>query len=131
MLLDRFPAAGPPSGNEFANPDSGYSVLAGDRHDKVDKTGRIMLRHASPMHHIRLGTEHAGTTIRMLIHDLTVIIINLNTGEILRELTIDPRQRQPTSRTQIRPKKGHTPTRRRPKGLQTPTQEIRKSRNIP
>lgn len=42
------------------------------------------------MHHIGLGAEHAGTKVRVLIHNLLVIIIDRETGEILHELHIDP-----------------------------------------
>ncbi len=42
------------------------------------------------MHHIGLGKAHAGQPVRMLIHDLHVTVINRDTGEILRELVIDP-----------------------------------------
>jgi len=42
------------------------------------------------MPHIKLGTPLAGTPVRMLIHDLHVIVINRDTAEILRELHIDP-----------------------------------------
>lgn len=40
------------------------------------------------MHHIGLGTQHAGRTVRLLIHDLDVI--DRITGGILRDLTLDP-----------------------------------------
>lgn len=49
-----------------------------------------MLRRAGRTHHIQLGTALGGTPVRMLIHDLDVTIINRETGEILRELTINP-----------------------------------------
>ena len=69
------------------------------RHDKVDKTGRITIRHASRLHHIGLGYEHNGTTVRILIHDLHITIINADTGEIIRDLTLDPtRDYQPLGR---------------------------------
>ena len=60
------------------------------RHDKVDKTGRVTLRLASPLHHIGLSYEHNGTTVRILIHDLHITVINADTGEIIRDLTLDP-----------------------------------------
>jgi transposase InsO family protein len=59
------------------------------RHDKVDKTGRITLRHASRLHHIGIGYEHIGTTVRVLIHDLHITVINADTGEIIRDLQLD------------------------------------------
>lgn len=75
------------------------------RHDKVDKTGRITLRHASRMHHIGLGYEHIGTTVRVLIHDLHITVINADTGEIIRDLTLDTsRDYQPLGRPPGPPK---------------------------
>ncbi len=40
--------------------------------------------------HLNVGIRHARTRIRMLVHDRNVIVIDRDTGEILRELTIDP-----------------------------------------
>ena len=60
------------------------------RHDKVDATGAVSLRYASRLHHIGLGAAHAGTPVRLLIHDLHITVINTDTGEILRDLTLDP-----------------------------------------
>lgn len=75
------------------------------RHDKVDKAGRITLRHASRLHHIGLGYEHTGTTVRVLIHDLHITIINVDTGEIIRDLNLDTtRDYQPLGRPPGPPK---------------------------
>ena len=60
------------------------------RHDKVDTTGAVTLRHASRLHHIGIGDEHAGTPVRLLVHDLHITVIATNTGEILRDLVLDP-----------------------------------------
>ena len=60
------------------------------REDKVGKNGKVTLRRAGRWHDIGLGTEHAGTRIKMLINNLDVTVINTETGEILRELTINP-----------------------------------------
>jgi len=60
------------------------------RDDKVHANGQVTLRCGGRLHHIGLGTEHAGTPIRMLVHDLHVIVIDRDTGEILRELVVDP-----------------------------------------
>lgn len=69
------------------------------RHDKVDKSGRVTIRHASRLHHIGIGYEHVGATVRMLIHDLHITVINADTGEILRDLTLDTtRDYQPLGR---------------------------------
>jgi transposase InsO family protein len=76
-------------------PDSEYRV----RHDRVDKAGKVTLRHNSRLHHIGIGRPLAGTPIVMLIHDLNIRIIHAATGEIIRHLTLDPqRQYQPTGK---------------------------------
>ena len=69
------------------------------RHDRVDETGAVTLRHNSRLHHIGIGRPHARTHIVMLIHDLHIRIINAATGEILRDLTLDTtRDYQPTGK---------------------------------
>lgn len=60
------------------------------RDDKVHATGNITLRRAGRLHHIGLGTHLAGTRVRLLVHDLHVLVIDPETGEIYRELTLDP-----------------------------------------
>jgi transposase InsO family protein len=60
------------------------------RTDKVSKNGTVTLRVAGRLRHIGIGRTHAGTDIFLLIQDLHVRIIHATTGEILRELTIDP-----------------------------------------
>jgi hypothetical protein len=67
------------------------------RHDRVDKAGSVTLRHHSRLHHIGVGRTHAGTCVILLVQDLKIRIINAATGELLRELTLDPdRDYQPT-----------------------------------
>lgn len=67
------------------------------RTDKIDRVGTVTLRHNGRLHHIGVGRTHTGTYVRLLVHDLDITIINLTTGEILRELTLDPtRDYQPT-----------------------------------
>ncbi len=60
------------------------------RHDKIDKAGTVTLRHNSRMHHIGLGRLLVGTRITLLVDDLHIKIIDRYTGELLRELTLDP-----------------------------------------
>lgn len=68
------------------------------RHDKV-ASGRITLRHGGRLHHIGLGYEHNGITVRVLVHDLHITVIHADTGEILRDLELDPtRDYQPLGR---------------------------------
>jgi transposase InsO family protein len=67
------------------------------RCDKVDKTGTVTLRYDSRLHHIGLGRAHKGRTVRLLVADRSVRVIDAN-GELIRELTLDPsRDYQPLS----------------------------------
>ena len=60
------------------------------RHDRVDKAGTVTLRYNSRLHHIGIGRLHAGTRVTLLIDDLHIRIIDRHSGELLRELTLDP-----------------------------------------
>lgn len=60
------------------------------RRDRVDDAGSITLRVNGRLHHIGIGRTHARTPVMILAHDLDVRVINATTGELLRELTIDP-----------------------------------------
>ena len=60
------------------------------RHDVVDSSGTLTLRHAGRLHHIGVGRTHARTPILMLINGLHIRIIHAHTGEIIRELTLNP-----------------------------------------
>ena len=76
-----------------ADHDAHYRV----RHDRIDTTGKITLRHNSRLHHIGIGREHARTHVIVLVADLDIRIVNAATGELLRHLTLDPtRNYQPT-----------------------------------
>jgi transposase InsO family protein len=69
------------------------------RYDKIDKAGSVTLRVAGRLRHIGVGRTYARTDVILLVRDLHVRIVNAATGELLRELTIDPRQNyQPTGR---------------------------------
>lgn len=69
------------------------------RTDKIDQSGVVTLRHNSRLHHIGIGRTYAGTYIRLLVRDLDITIVNAATGEVLRELQLDPtRDYQPTGR---------------------------------
>ena len=69
------------------------------RKDRIDSNGKLTLRHNSRLHHIGIGRDHAGTRVLMLIRDLDIRIITEDTGELLRELELDPnRDYQPTGR---------------------------------
>ncbi|MBT4186670.1 MAG: IS481 family transposase [Gemmatimonadales bacterium] len=74
------------------------------RHDRVDKTGSVTLRYHSHLHHIGIGRPHAGTQITLLIADRDIRIINTQTGELLRHLTLDPtRDYQPQKPKNLNP----------------------------
>jgi transposase InsO family protein len=60
------------------------------RHDRIDDSGVVTLRHHGRLHHIGIGRTHARTHVLLLIQDLNIRIINEQTGELLRELTLDP-----------------------------------------
>ena len=60
------------------------------RTDKIDQTGCVTLRLAGRLHHIGVGRTHTGTHLLLLVQDLHVRIVDAATGELLRELTIDP-----------------------------------------
>jgi transposase InsO family protein len=69
------------------------------RHDRIDDSGVVTLRVAGHLHHVGIGRTHARTHVIMLVDDLHVRVVNAATGELLRELTIDPsRDYQPTGR---------------------------------
>ena len=108
-LLDRFaieynttrphrslPRSATPTTIYTARPKATPSAdRSGDTHDRVrtDKVGyngTVTLRVAGRLRHIGIGRTHAGTDIFLLIQDLHVRIVDASTGEILRELVIDP-----------------------------------------
>ena len=67
------------------------------RTDRVDADGKLTLRVNGRLHHIGIGRTHARTPVLMLIQDLHIRVINAATGELLRELTLNPaRDYQPT-----------------------------------
>lgn len=70
------------------------------RTDRIWAVGTVTLRHAGKLHHIGVGRKHAGTEVLILTQDLHIRIIAKATGELLRELTLDPsRDYQPTGTT--------------------------------
>jgi transposase InsO family protein len=60
------------------------------RHDIVDKSGTVTLRVAGKLRHIGIGRTHTRTHVILLVHDQHIRVANTITGELLRELTIDP-----------------------------------------
>lgn len=75
------------------------------RNDIVDKFGRISMRHAGRLHHIGIGYDRSGTFVRILMHDLHITVIDADTGEIIRDLTLNTeRDYQPLGRPPGPPK---------------------------
>jgi transposase InsO family protein len=69
------------------------------RRDKVDTGGVITLRYDSQLRHIGLGREHRGKRVLALVADLYIRVVDAETGELLRELTLNPeRDYQPLGR---------------------------------
>lgn len=60
------------------------------RHDRIDKSGTVTLRVHGQLRHIGIGRTHTGTHVILLVQDLDVRVVNAITGELLRELTINP-----------------------------------------
>jgi hypothetical protein len=60
------------------------------RHDRIDQTGCVTLRMAGRLHHIGIGRTHTGTHVILLIQDLHIRVVTAITGELLRELTLNP-----------------------------------------
>lgn len=70
------------------------------RFDRIDTQGTVTLRVNGRLHHIGIGRTHARTHVILLVQDLDVRVVNAATGELLRELTIDPnRDYQPRGNT--------------------------------
>jgi transposase InsO family protein len=59
------------------------------RHDKVDKSGKISLRYDSRLYKIGVGRAHKGRSVKLLIADHSIRVIDLQ-GELIRELTLNP-----------------------------------------
>jgi transposase InsO family protein len=106
-LLDRFVEIynqhRPHRSNQRRTPAATYNTLPKDtpaktghdphyriRHDRIDTTGRVSLRRAGRMHHIGIGRAHTGTPVVLIIDNLDIRIINTQTGELLRHLTLNP-----------------------------------------
>jgi len=60
------------------------------RRDVVDGDGKLTLRHNGRLHHIGVGRTHARTPILMLINGRDIRIIHATTGEIIRQLILNP-----------------------------------------
>ena len=111
MLLDRFvaeynhrrphrslPHRCTPATAYAARPKASPRDRSGDTHDRVrrdriDSGGKITLRHDGTLYSIGVGRTHARTRVLVLVQDLDIRIIDAATGELLRELILDPTKR--------------------------------------
>ena len=81
------------------------------RRDKIDTGGVITIRYDSRLRHIGLGREHAHKRVLALIADRYIRVVDADTGELLRELTLDPnRDYQPNGQPLGRPPRPHPRT---------------------
>jgi transposase InsO family protein len=71
---------------ESRDPDTHDRV----RHDRVDKAGSVTIRHNGRLYHIGIGRTYAGTCVILLVQDLHIRVVNAITGELLRELVLNP-----------------------------------------
>jgi len=59
------------------------------RRDRIDKGGKVTLRHGTRLHHIGVGHAHRGKRVILLVDGLDVRVVSTD-GELLRHLTLDP-----------------------------------------
>jgi hypothetical protein len=65
----------------------------------IDKAGCVPLRVNGRLHHIGVGRTLTGTHVLLLVQDLHIHVIHAATGELLRDLVLNPRRDyQPTGR---------------------------------
>jgi transposase InsO family protein len=60
------------------------------RTDIIDTGGTVTLRVAGRLHHIGIGRTHARTHVLILVQDLHITVLEATTGQILRDLILDP-----------------------------------------
>jgi transposase InsO family protein len=94
----------PPAIAYAARPKATPGDRTADTHDRVRNdilgpNGTVTLRTGGRLYHIGVGRTHARTHVLLLVQDLHIRIINAATGELLRELDLDPsRDYQPLGR---------------------------------
>jgi hypothetical protein len=80
------------------------------RRDRVDTGGTVTVRHDSKLRHIGLGREHRGKRVLALIADRYLRVVDAETGQLLRDLLLDPsKDYQPLGRPP-RPRRHQHPT---------------------
>ena len=56
----------------------------------MSTAGNVTLRIAGQLRHIGIGRTYARTRVILLVQDLHVRVVNAATGELLRDLIVDP-----------------------------------------
>jgi transposase InsO family protein len=98
------PARATPAAAYAARPKATPGDRSADAHhrvrrDIIDTTGTLTWRYDGRLYHIGIGRTHARTHVLLLAPDRHIRIIHAATGELLRELELDPtRDYQPTGR---------------------------------
>jgi transposase InsO family protein len=73
------------------------------RTDRVNN-GKITLRHAGTLYSIGIGRSWSGQPVTLLVNGLHITVIHARTGELIRQLTLDPtRRHQPQNPKQGEP----------------------------
>jgi transposase InsO family protein len=104
------------------------------RHDRIDRWGSVTLRHNSRLHHIGLGARLGGTPVTLLTDDLHIRVIHRYSGELIRELILDPtRDYQPRGLPPGPPKQAAAPPRAasRSRPNVSPAAEVKAGRRPP
>jgi hypothetical protein len=57
-------------------------------HDRIHDSGCITVRFDGRLDHIGIGRTH----VNLLVHDRNIRVVNAITGELLRDLTLDPQR---------------------------------------
>lgn len=70
------------------------------RIDKIDNDGKATIRYAGKLRHLGLGRNNCGKRIIMLVKDADVTVVEMSTGEILGNYTIDPNRNYQPKRKQ-------------------------------
>ena len=60
------------------------------RRDTVDACGKLTLRYASRLHHLGIGTTHAGTKVLILVTATTVTVLATPSYQLIASHHVDP-----------------------------------------
>jgi Integrase core domain len=73
-----------------AGPTTEAAIEYRIRRDRIDHSGKVTLRYNSRLYKIGIGRARAGTRIIMYITGRDIRIVNPDTGQTLRQLTLNP-----------------------------------------